>query len=165
MDNAVRLAALDVARRTVLTPIVPVSRARPLPLSHAQQRLWFLQQMEGTSADYHIPMGLRLRGSLDRQALRHALNDLVERHESLRTRFQTRQGEAFQLIEPASIGLPLRYDDFGALPDAEARLAERVAHDLETPFDLEASPPIRARLVRLRHDEYALVITVLHIIS
>ncbi len=86
-------------------PIVPVSRDQALPLSFAQQRLWFLAQLDGGSSAYHIPAGLRLRGSLDRIALKRALDRIVARHESLRTTFVQLQGhDAEQRIAPADIG-------------------------------------------------------------
>ncbi|EGH74861.1 amino acid adenylation, partial [Pseudomonas syringae pv. aceris str. M302273] len=74
-------------------PIVPVSRDQTLPLSFAQQRLWFLAQLEGGSAAYHIPAGLRLRGTLDNPALKRALDRIVARHEVLRTTFVQVHGE------------------------------------------------------------------------
>src|SRR5438309_3999793 len=81
-----------------LRPIVPTSRDGRLPLSFAQQRLWFLGQMEGASAAYHIPFGLHLKGDLSRTALRRALDRIVVRHEVLRTTFAFRDGEPVQEI-------------------------------------------------------------------
>src|SRR5262249_40486602 len=78
------------------------AQERPLrlPLSYAQQRLWFIDQLQGTSAEYNVPSALRLKGPLDREALQKAFNAMLERHESLRTHFKVVDGEAEQVIEP-----------------------------------------------------------------
>ena len=81
-------------------PLAAGKRPEKLPLSHAQQRLWFIDRLEGTSAEYNMPWALRLKGELDRTALERALDAIVERHESLRTRFVEVEGEPFQVIEP-----------------------------------------------------------------
>src|SRR5437870_10141105 len=80
-------------------PIMPCDRSLPLRLSFAQQRLWFLAQMEGASEAYHIPLALRLQGELDRLSLRHALDRILDRHEALRTTFHLKDGEPVQQIE------------------------------------------------------------------
>ena len=92
--------AVKVAGRSVLPPVGRVERTERLPLSFAQQRLWFLAQM-GVSRAYHIPVGMKLRGALDGGALRRALDRIVERHEALRTRFVQVEGEPVQRIEAA----------------------------------------------------------------
>ena len=92
--------ALAGASSAELSPIVAVERGAHLPLSFAQQRLWFLAQMEGVSQAYHMPMGWRLKGSLDRAALRKALDRIVARHEALRTIFAMVDGEPVQRILP-----------------------------------------------------------------
>jgi len=96
-------------------PLVPVPRDRPLPLSFAQQRLWFVEQMEAGSALYNVPFPLRLRGPLDAGALRRSLAELVRRHEPLRTVVGEADGEAVQAIHPAR-GVPLPVLDLSALP-------------------------------------------------
>lgn len=89
------------------TAIVPLAdRAAPLALSFAQQRLWFLAQMQGASAAYHMPQAVRLRGPLDRAALARALDTLVARHEVLRTRLIPAAGAACQRIDPPGAGFP-----------------------------------------------------------
>src|SRR2546421_12433628 len=96
-----------------------------IPLSYAQQRLWFLHQLEGTSGEYHVPEAFLLRGDLDRDALSRALDAIVARHESLRTRFPTLAGRPVQVVEP-ELRLRLRPDEVGevAEPEQADRLAE-----------------------------------------
>ncbi len=91
---------LDGVGRAELPPITRATRDQPLPLSFAQQRLWFLAQIEGVSEAYHISLGLNLHGKLDRPALQHALEQIVARHEALRTRFVSVDGIAVQHITP-----------------------------------------------------------------
>ncbi|HEV2735418.1 MAG TPA: amino acid adenylation domain-containing protein, partial [Longimicrobiaceae bacterium] len=147
-------------------PIVRVARDRPLPLSFAQQRLWFLQQMEPASPAYNMPFALRLRGALEVDALERALEALVRRHESLRTVFPVVDGEPVQVVrEAAPFALPvadLRPLAAGAR-DAEAR--RLAASEALRPFDLAAGPLLRASLLRLEDGEWALLFTVHHVVS
>ncbi|MFE4519447.1 amino acid adenylation domain-containing protein, partial [Kitasatospora sp. NPDC056783] len=127
------------------------------PLSHAQQRLWFLDRFEPGSTEYSSLSVLRLRGALDRAALAGALDALVERHEALRTTYAERDGRARQVVRPPEpVELP-REDVSPAGLDA---LVERIA---ATPFDLEAGPVLRAHLARTAVDEHVLVLAVHHI--
>jgi natural product biosynthesis luciferase-like monooxygenase protein/amino acid adenylation domain-containing protein len=147
-------------------PVVPVRRDGPLPLSFAQQRLWFLWEMEPESASYNMPYALRLRGALDADALERALTGLVARHESLRTRFMNVDGRPVQTFD-APAPLPLPVDDIRHLPQAE-RTAEgrrRAREEARRPFDLIRGPVVRARLVRMADDEHLLLVTVHHIVS
>src|ERR671929_1545371 len=125
-----------------------MSRSSPeprAPLSFAQQRLWFLHQLEGTSGEYHVPEAFVLRGDLDRDALRRALDALVARHESLRTRFPTVDGEPVQVVEPElRLELPVE----AAVGAPESRLEEALWEEWERSFDLAAGPLVRARLLR-----------------
>ncbi|HEX2092011.1 MAG TPA: condensation domain-containing protein, partial [Longimicrobiaceae bacterium] len=147
-------------------PVVPIPRDRPLPLSFAQQRLWFIDQLEPGSAVYHIPYALRLRGALDPGALRRALTAVVRRHEALRTVFPAVGGEPVQAVRPAA-PVPVGVADLRALP-LEAREAEvhRLARE-ETarPFDLARGPLLRAALARLGAEEWVLVLVLHHIVS
>ena len=125
-------------------------REGPIPLSFAQQRLWFLEQMGGVGSTYHVPVRLRLRGELDRAALGRALDRVVARHESLRTTFAQVDGVPEQRIAPADVGFPLADHDLGGRADAE--LDRVMAEEADAPFDLERGPLFRGRLVRLAAD-------------
>ncbi|HEV7367753.1 amino acid adenylation domain-containing protein, partial [Arenibaculum sp.] len=102
-----------------LPPIAEVEGEGPFAPSFAQQRLWFVAQVEGGSEAYHMPIGLRLRGGLDEAALKRALDRLVARHEALRTTFVAVEGEPFQRVAPADIGFDLRRHDLTGRPGAE----------------------------------------------
>ncbi len=157
---------LENAAPTELSPIVAVERGVGLPLSFAQQRLWFLAQMEGVSEAYHMPMGWGLKGGLDRAALRKALDRIVARHEALRTRFALVEGEPVQRIEAREESrFHLVEHDLRGRSDAVEELARLGAEEAEASFDLEAGPLIRGRLVRLGEEEDALLITMHHIVS
>ncbi|WP_247315356.1 non-ribosomal peptide synthetase [Ralstonia pseudosolanacearum] len=150
---------------TALPAITVADRGEALPLSFAQQRLWFLAQMEGGSEAYHIPVGLRLKGELDEEALRRALDRIVARHEALRTRFEVQEGQAVQLIVPADVGLTLEWVDLSTEEASEHQLGLQAEAEARTPFDLEQGPLIRGRLVKLGEQEHVLLITMHHIVS
>ncbi|WP_156750110.1 non-ribosomal peptide synthetase, partial [Mycobacterium sp. E2479] len=145
-----------------LEPLVAVERPVVVPLSFAQSRLWFLDQLQGPSAVYNMPTGLRLSGPLDADALGVALADVVGRHESLRTLFVAFEGIPQQLVVP-----PERADFGWQIVDAtdwsEDRLVEAVGTELGRPFDLAREVPLRARLFRTGIDEHVLVVVVHHI--
>ena len=144
----------------------PTERTEPLPLSFAQQRLWFLDQLEPGTPYYNIPTGLRLDGVLDLEALRRAFDALLARHESLRTIFRAERGEAVQVILPEAT-LPLSLVDLRDLP-AEAREEEARRLGLteaQRPFDLATGSLVRATVVRLGDTRQVLLLTMHHIIS
>ena len=146
-----------------VTAIPKVARDQPLAPSFSQQRLWFLSQMEGFNDAYHIFLDLRLTGTLDETALRHALDALVARQESLRTSFYTIDGAMFQRVGPPDVGFHLASLDLsGAMADG---LEKQIQEEATAPFDLENGPLIRGRLIRLGADSHALLITMHHIIS
>ncbi|EPK8410348.1 amino acid adenylation domain-containing protein [Serratia marcescens] len=153
--------ALEVAPAQEPLPILPVARDGDLPLSFAQQRLWFLTQLEGMSETYHIPLALRLHGRLDRQALQHSLDALYARHESLRSRFITREDRPQVQILPAN-GLPLAFHDLRRHPAQADTLCRQAATQ---PFDLTQEPLVRAALIRLADEEHLFLLTCHHIIS
>ncbi|TYZ39320.1 non-ribosomal peptide synthetase, partial [Ralstonia solanacearum] len=145
--------------------ITVADRGEPLPLSFAQQRLWFLAQMEGGSEAYHIPVGLRLKGELDEEALRRALDRIVARHEALRTCFEVQEGQAVQRVASADVGLTLDWADLSAEAASEHQLGLLAEAGARAPFDLEQGPLIRGRLVKLGEQEHVLLITMHHIVS
>ncbi|WP_425117683.1 non-ribosomal peptide synthase/polyketide synthase [Burkholderia gladioli] len=148
-----------------LPPITPISRDGELPLSFAQQRLWFLAQLDGVSATYHIPLALRLQGRLDATAWQRALDTLLDRHEALRSVFVAVQGQPQVRLLPVGTALPVTHHDLRDAPDAQQLLQAISAQEAHTPFDLEHGPLIRARLVRLSEDEHAFLLTQHHIVS
>ncbi|MFE6049723.1 amino acid adenylation domain-containing protein [Kitasatospora sp. NPDC056446] len=143
------------ARRPALT--ATAVRPDPLPLSYAQQRLWFLGQWEQGGSAYSIPLALRLRGALDRPALQAALDDLAGRHEALRTRYPAVDGEPYQQVV-AGAGIPLTT---GSTTPEE--LTDAVARAAAHPFDLAAEIPVRAELLALAEDDHVLVLVLHHI--
>ncbi|WP_186137753.1 non-ribosomal peptide synthetase, partial [Burkholderia gladioli] len=163
------LAALITNRldqgTAALPPITPVPRDGELPLSFAQQRLWFLAQLDGVSATYHIPLALRLQGRLDTAAWQRALDTLLDRHEALRSVFVAVQGQPQVRLLPVGTALPVTHHDLRDAPDAQQLLQAISAQEAHTPFDLEHGPLIRARLVRLSEDEHAFLLTQHHIVS
>ncbi|HJX28997.1 MAG TPA: amino acid adenylation domain-containing protein, partial [Thermoanaerobaculia bacterium] len=160
-------AHLDAARRGPLPPpIVPVPRGRELPASFAQERLWFLEQLGDEEASYSLPFPLRLHGPLSAPALAAALNEVVRRHETLRTTFSTREGRVLQEITPA-LDLPLPEVDLRGLPEDVARAETlRVSiTEARSPFDLQNGPLLRTTLLRLGVEKHALLLTMHHIVS
>ncbi|HEY7511066.1 MAG TPA: amino acid adenylation domain-containing protein, partial [Vicinamibacteria bacterium] len=160
-------ARVDAARREepALPAIEPVPRDGPLPLSFAQERLFFLDGL-GAGSVYHVPLALRLRGPLDEAALRASLAALVRRHEALRTRVVAEGGRARQVVDDAA-GVDLAREDLtgAAGEEREAALRSRVADEVARPFDLARAPLMRARLLRLGEDDHALVLTFHHVVS
>jgi amino acid adenylation domain-containing protein len=157
---------LQTAARAEAGAIAPVERSGPLPLSFAQQRLWFLEQLGNLGSTYHIPMSLRLRGELDRGALVRSLDRIVARHEALRTSFPTVDGEPVQHIAPVEgSGFRLVEHDLHAAPDAEDGLRRLVQDEASASFDLAHGPLVRGRLIRMAADDHVLLLTMHHIVS
>ncbi|MFC4044702.1 amino acid adenylation domain-containing protein [Dactylosporangium siamense] len=154
-------ARLDGAAGTTRPALVPGPRPEAVPLSFAQQRLWFLYQLTGPSATYNVPLSIRLTGALDAGALAGALRDVVARHESLRTTVVEVGGVATQRVVPAADATPqvgLTVVDCG--PDgADTALEAAVG----TAFRLEADLPLRAWLLRVGPDEHVLCVVLHHI--
>ncbi|OHC39127.1 amino acid adenylation domain-containing protein [Pseudomonas sp. CFSAN084952] len=139
--------------------LLPAGRVQPLPLSYAQERQWFLWQLEPHSAAYHIPSALRLKGQLDLAALQRSFDSLLARHESLRTHIRQDHDGAVQVIEPP-MSLPITQADAD-----EAQLSARVQALIAQPFDLQQGPLLRVTLLRLAADEHVLVLVQHHIVS
>jgi amino acid adenylation domain-containing protein len=153
------LAALLEQAGPARAALGPRPRPERVPLSYAQQRLWFLAQLEGPSATYNIPVVLRLAGDLDAAALAGALADVAGRHEVLRTVFPAVDGQPCQrILDPAGMRWELPVTEVG-----EADLAGEIAAVTGQEFDLTAQVPLRARLLRLAASEHVLVVVLHHI--
>ncbi|KUN96932.1 non-ribosomal peptide synthetase [Streptomyces caeruleatus] len=145
------------AGRPTLRPVPTPERPDPLPLSYAQQRLWFLDRLHGPGATYNIPLAVRLTGPLDTAALRAALHDLTERHESLRTTFPDTDGRPHQhiaAVDAVALTTAATTED-----DLPAALTEAAGHA----FDLATEPPLHACLFALGPEEHVLLLVVHHI--
>ncbi|MGE2813692.1 amino acid adenylation domain-containing protein [Mycobacterium heidelbergense] len=143
-------------------PLVPVERPASIPLSFAQSRLWFLDQLQGPSPIYNIAAALRLSGALDVEALGAALADLVSRHESLRTLFPAVEGTPQQLVVPVERA-EFGWDVVDSTGWPANRLDEAISDAVRYSFDLSTEIPLRARLFRVGDDEHVLVAVVHHI--
>src|SRR5436305_509727 len=138
----------------------------PPPLSFAQERLWFLDRLGAGAAIYNVPAAVRLSGRLDAEGLRRTFEEIVRRHEALRTTFDARDGVPFQVIaeEPA---VPLPVADLAALPAAarEREMLRLATEEAGRPFDLLLGPLFRSSLFRLGGEEHVLALTLHHIVS
>ncbi|MDQ3845719.1 MAG: condensation domain-containing protein, partial [Bacteroidota bacterium] len=135
-----------------------------LPLSFAQERLWFIDQLEGGSTQFNIPVVLRLKGKLNIQALSAALHTIIERHEVLRTVYREEEGKPYQHIGAAEDWQLNRVEGTAYQKDLEA-LHSYIQQLIEQPFDLSRDYPIRAHLIRLAEQDYRLVVILHHIAS
>jgi amino acid adenylation domain-containing protein len=185
-ERLLKLARVTLAhKKAEPPPIARADRSAPLPLSYAQQRLWFLAQLDpAASQAYHVSIGMRLLGDLDRGALRWALSRLLRRHESLRTTFVHVDGEPRQQIiaaQDATFALEeLDFSDAShgaaaadadddadhddAAGDGGGRLQALIAREAVRPFDLAQGPLIRGSLVRLSDREHVLLLNQHHIV-
>ncbi|HEU4597502.1 MAG TPA: amino acid adenylation domain-containing protein [Pyrinomonadaceae bacterium] len=158
--------ALKTSGAQLAPDIERIPRDGALPLSFAQQRLWFLDQLTPGSAVYNVPTVLLLSGQLDAQAFERALDEVVRRHEILRTTFAAPEGTPVQVIAPPR-PLNLSVTDLSALTEAarEAEVERLTAQEMRAPFDLARGPLMRAGLLRLAEEEHVLLFTVHHIVS
>jgi amino acid adenylation domain-containing protein len=179
-DLSQRIANLPPEKRALLEarllrekaaglPVPAIGRRAgtgPAPLSFAQQRLWFLDQLDPGQPYYNLPLALRLTGELDVPALSRALDTIVSRHEALRTTFSTKDGEPLQVIGPPR-RLALERRDLSGVPEGERaeRLRQILAEELGKPFDLGRDAMLRARLVRESDRSHVLVLMMHHIAS
>jgi amino acid adenylation domain-containing protein/non-ribosomal peptide synthase protein (TIGR01720 family) len=156
--------ARQAAPELIPPPLVPVAHDDGLPLSFAQQRLWFLAQMDPSSPAYNIPNAMRIRGPLNVAALEQSLNAIVRRHEVLRTTFRAEGGQPVQVITPA-LTIPLPLVDLQFLPAdvREARAITMAGEEAQRSFDLQHGPLLRASLLQLDTQEYVLLWSVHHI--
>ncbi|MBD3561559.1 TauD/TfdA family dioxygenase, partial [Planktothrix sp. FACHB-1355] len=144
-------------------PIKPVSRNVELPLSFAQERLWFIDQLEPGNYAYNIPAAVRIVGELNLTALAKSLSEVVKRHETLRTTFTTANDRPIQVID--AIGnFQLSVLDFTTMENPESSSKNFMLAEAQKPFDLEKGPLLRITLLRLNSAEHILVLTIHHII-
>ncbi len=143
-----------------------VDRDRQLMLSFAQQRLWFLDHLEADTASYNLPSAIRVTGDLNVKALNYSLNEVIRRHEILRTRFTAIEGKPIQVIVP-ELTMEIPIVDLQHLPEEEREnhALELAVEEAQKPFDLKKCPLIRVKLVQLKDNEYVLLFTMHHIIS
>nr|MBA3455416.1 amino acid adenylation domain-containing protein [Deltaproteobacteria bacterium] len=163
--------AREVARLRVRSesvqapPLVRTLSSDPAPLSHAQQRMWFLHQLDPDSAAYHMGFARRLRGVLDVEALRGAFEALVQRHDPLRTTFPSPNGDPYPQVAPPA-RRELAFEDLSALDETTREIElQRITSHERRPFDLATGPLVRTRLIRLGEDDHVLVGTMHHIVS
>lgn len=157
------LMAMKGAQRPQL---ISVERAGPLPLSYAQQRLWFLWQLAPDSPMYNIPIALRITGSLNEIALRNSFHELASRHEVLRTTFLMKEGQVQQVIAPKPTHVLFVEDFRDKSVDERVSVVQALRRDeARHRFDLAAGPLLRVRLLRMDEQEWMLLVTMHHIIS
>ena len=136
------------------------------PTSFAQQRLWFFDQLEPGSSVYNISTGFRVTGPLNVAALEQSLNEIIRRHEALRTTFSTREGQPLQVIAAAlKLDMPMIDLSSVAAPEREAQMQRYVGEEARRPFDLNRGPLLRMTVLRLEGEEHVLLLTFHHIVS
>ena len=153
------------APRSTRTEIARISRDGELRPSFAQQRLWFLAQLDELGAAYHLPAAVRLRGPLGLDALTRALRRVVARHEMLRAHFEQREGEPILIIDPSEHRAVIRHYDLSSASDRAAAFAIQCEREVLEPFDLQVGPLFRLCVFTLSHDDHLIVATMHHIIS
>nr|AXN93592.1 PuwA [Anabaena minutissima UTEX B 1613] len=146
-------------------PLVPVDRNQAIPLSFAQQRLWFLDQLVGPSATYNTPTALQITGKLNINALEQAIIEIVRRHEVLRTTFQEINNTPLQVVHP-TVMVTLPVIDLQNLSDIEkaSQVQQLVHQEAHKPFNLQQPPLIRGQILRLDETSHVLLLTVHHIV-
>ncbi|MEH2430768.1 MAG: amino acid adenylation domain-containing protein [Nostoc sp.] len=160
---------LEASNRTnnhSFKPLVPISRSGNLPLSFAQQRLWFLDQLIPNNPFYNIPLALHLTGSLKLAALEQTFNEIVQRHEALRTTIIVQKGQPVQVINP-TLTIPLPIIDLRQLPQAEREIQARrlTTQEAQRPFNLSTDSLLQVKLLWLDETQYILLLTMHHIVS
>jgi len=153
-------------QRPPLPPVQPVSREDNLPLSMAQQRMWFLSRFDSNQSHYHIFSAVRLAGELDVPAMKRSLGELVRRHESLRTSFPMIDSQPIQQIHPPGNFQVKTFDLRDKPQDQRQRESQQlIANESQSSFDLATGPLFRAVLIQLADDQHVLTLTMHHIIS
>ncbi len=158
------LKAANYTNNSSSTPLIPISRSE-IPLSFAQQRLWFLDQLVPNNPFYNVPVAVRLTGSLNLAALSQTFNELVQRHEALRTTFVIVEGQPVQLINP-TLEISLSVIDLRqSQTDREIQARQLTIEETKRPFNLSTEPLLRVKLLHLDETEYILVLNMHHIVS
>ena len=163
LERYLKSAGLDLMSAVIMPQPRDTDK---FPLSFAQERIWFMDQLEPNRPIYNLPDTHYFKGAIDLDALQRTLTEIVRRHESLRTTFQTVDGEPMQVIAPPQpFSLPVI--DISHLPPPERKAeAQRLAdEDAQQPFDLSRGPLLRVQLVRLAEEEHLLLMTMHHIVS
>ena len=160
------LLAEEGIKQGELSQIKPRGEVHEIPLSFAQQRLWFLHQLDADRAAYNISAAYHLRGPLDLAALQQAINEIIRRHESFRTTFRSQDGQAFQVVA-SELFVELLVTDLSKAPgqEKEAEVCRLTAESAEYPFELAQGPLLRASLLRLDSEQHALLLCMHHIVS
>ncbi|MBN3958479.1 non-ribosomal peptide synthetase [Nostoc sp. NMS8] len=158
--------AIKVDSGAEATNIERIVRSHQLPLSFAQQRLWFLAQLEPDSPFYNTPAAVRLEGQLNVEALQQSFNEIISRHEVLRTNFQTREGQPVAIISEEK-PLTLQIFDISKLPSnqQEAEIKQEAAQEAQQSFDISKDHLLRVKLLRLGEQEHIVLLTMHHIVS
>jgi hypothetical protein len=149
-----------------VSPITRMKRQGPTVLSYTQKRLWFIHRLDPDGTSYNLPGAVRIEGPLDVPALEKSLKEIVRRHEVLRTRFVVVNGAPQQVVEDnATIELPIIGLDHVPSDELQKRVASILQEDAQTLFNLEDSPLVRAKLLRLGERQYVLLVTMHHIVA
>ncbi|MGQ0593714.1 MAG: amino acid adenylation domain-containing protein [Gammaproteobacteria bacterium] len=149
-----------------VSPLVRVSREGDVPLSFAQQRLWFLAQLDGSAPTYHVAGAVRFHGTLELEVVERCVNEIVRRHEVLRTTFASTEGRAIQVVAPAlRVSVPIL--DLSHLPRErlEAGMCRSLEEEAQRPFDLGHGPLLRLNLFKLTAEDHVLCVVMHHIVS
>lgn len=160
------LNQLQASAHHNFSSITPISREDAIPLSFAQQRLWFLDQLVPENPFYNMPAAVRLSGHLNVEALERSFNEIVQRHETLRTHFVKVDGQPIQVIAP-KLSLSIGVRDLQTLPPSEQEVVTQqiATEEAHRPFSLATSPLMRVTLLKLAHTEHILLLNFHHIIS
>ncbi|MBE9229579.1 amino acid adenylation domain-containing protein, partial [Phormidium sp. LEGE 05292] len=160
--SEVILRELKTGSSLILPAILPVSTRQDIPLSWAQERLWFLHHLEGESGAYTMPFAMRLVGNLNIKALEQAVEAMVRRHEVLRTRFEIKHDKPIQVIAP-DIAITLPVVDLQNVADPWQQVEQLAIEEAYKPFDLAKDPVLRVKMWQVATDEYVLLIVIHHI--
>ncbi|HEX8184226.1 MAG TPA: amino acid adenylation domain-containing protein, partial [Blastocatellia bacterium] len=158
--------AFGLGERTRIKPVTQAERGKPLRLSYAQERMWFLDQMEPDNPFYNVPAAVRLRGKLNKEALKRSLSEIERRHEALRTRIESEEGRPVQIVEEGK-GVEVEEKDIRWMREEEREEEARRIGEEERRrgFDLREGKKMRAMLIRLADEEWIFMLTMHHIAS